>query len=32
MLVEDNLIKAIKAEKDTAKCEISAAENFIKGI
>ena len=32
MLVDDNLIKAIKAEKDTAKCEISAAENFIKGI
>jgi len=32
MLVEDNIIKIIKAEEDTATCEISAAENFIKGI
>ena len=32
MLVEDNIIKVIKAEKDTAVCEISAAENFIKKI
>ena len=32
MLVEDNIIKIIKAEKDTAVCEISAAENFIKEI
>ena len=32
MLVEDNVIKSIKAEEDTANCEISAAENFIKGI
>ena len=32
MLVQDNLIKTIKAEEDTASCEISAAENFIKGI
>ena len=32
MLVEDNIIKTIKAEEDTASCEISAAENFIKGI
>jgi hypothetical protein len=32
MLVEDNIIKIIKAEEDTAVCEISAAENFIKGI
>ena len=32
MLVEDNVIKTIKAEEDTANCEISAAENFIKGI
>ena len=32
MLVEDNIIKIIKAEKDTAVCEISAAENFIKDI
>ena len=32
MLIEDNVIKTIKAEEDTANCEISAAENFIKGI
>ena len=32
MLVEDNIIKIIKAENDTAICEISAAENFIKDI
>ena len=32
MLVEDNVIKTIKAEEDTASCEISAAENFIKEI
>jgi peroxiredoxin len=32
ILVEDNVIKLIKAEEDTAVCEISAAENFIKGI
>ena len=32
MLIEDNVIKTIKAEEDTASCEISAAENFIKGI
>ena len=32
MLVEDNIIKIIKEEKDTASCEISAAENFIKMI
>ena len=32
MLVEDNIIKIIKVEEDTANCEISAAENFIKGI
>ena len=32
MLVEDNIIKIIKAEEDTAVCEISAAENFIKEI
>ena len=32
MLAEDNIIKVIKAEEDTANCEISAAENFIKGI
>ena len=32
MLIEDNVIKTIKVEEDTANCEISAAENFIKGI
>ena len=32
MLVEDNVIKMIKVEEDTATCEISAAENFIKEI
>ena len=32
MLVEDNIIKIIKVEEDTAVCEISSAENFIKGI
>jgi len=32
MLVEDNVIKIIKVEVDTASCDISAAENFIKGI
>ena len=32
MLIDDNIIKAIKVEEDTANCEISAAENFIEGI
>ena len=32
MLVENNVIKAMKLEEDTAACEISAAENFIKEI
>ena len=32
MLIEDNVVKTIKVEEDTANCEISAAENFIKGI
>ena len=32
MLIENNVIKSIKAEEDTAHCEISAAENFIKSI
>ena len=32
MLVEDNIIKIIKAEEDTAVCEISAVKNFIKDI
>ena len=32
MLIENNVIKSIKAEENTAACEISAAENFIKEI
>ena len=32
MLVEDGVVKEIKEEKDTASCEISAAENFLKEI
>jgi peroxiredoxin len=32
MLIDNNVIKSIKAEEDTAACEISAAENFIKEI
>jgi peroxiredoxin len=32
MLVENNVIKTIKEEKDTGVCDISAAENFIKNI
>ena len=32
MLIENNIIKSIKLEEDTAVCEISAAENFIKEI
>ena len=32
MLVENNQVKMIKEEEDTGICEISAAENFIKGI
>ena len=32
MLLEDGVVKKIKEEKDTASCEISAAENFLKEI
>jgi len=32
MLIENNIVKLIKLEEDTATCEISAAENFIKEI
>ena len=32
MMVEDNAVKIIKVEEDTAQCEISAAENFIEAI
>tara|TARA_B100001250_G_C19509048_1_gene660862 strand:- start:74 stop:562 length:489 start_codon:yes stop_codon:yes gene_type:complete len=32
MLIENEIIKTIKEEKDTGTCEISSAENFIKSI
>ena len=32
MLIENNVVKVIKEEKDTGTCEISSAENFIKNI
>jgi len=32
MLVEDEIVRKIKVEKDTGICEISAADNFIKDI
>ena len=32
MLVENSVVKEIKVEKDTASCEITAAENFLKNI
>ena len=32
MLADNNVVQVIKEEKDTGACEISAAENFIKGI
>ena len=32
MLIENNVVKTIKEEKDTGICEISSAENFIKSI
>ena len=32
MMVEDNIVKIIMVEEDTAQCEISAADNFIEGI
>ena len=32
MLVENELVKKIEEEKDTASCELSAAENFLKSI
>ena len=32
MLIEDNVVKKIQAEEDTATCEISAAQNFLKLI
>ena len=32
MLVENNIATKIKAEEDTATCEMSAAENFLVSI
>ena len=32
MLIENQIVKLIKEEKDTGTCEVSAAENFIKEI
>ena len=32
MLVENEIIKKFEAEKETATCELSAAENFLKAI
>ena len=32
MLVENNEVKKIEEEKETATCELSAAENFLKSI
>ena len=32
MLIEDGVVKELKEEKNTAECEISSAENFLKVI
>ena len=32
MLIDDNVVKKIQVEEDTATCEISAAKNFLKLI
>ena len=32
MLVENEVVKKVEEEKDTATCELSAAENFLKSI
>ena len=32
MLVEDGEVKKVEEEKETASCELSAAENFLKSI
>ena len=32
MLLEDGIVKKIEEEKETATCEMSAAENFLNGI
>ena len=32
MLVEDGVVKKLEVEKETATCELSSAENFLKSI
>ncbi len=32
MLVENEVVKKVEVEEDTATCEVSAAENFLKSI
>ena len=32
MLVENEIVKKVEEEKDTATCDLSAAENFLKSI
>ena len=32
MLLEDGIVKKIEEEKETATCELSAAENFLNNI
>jgi len=32
MLLEDGVVKKIQEEKETATCELSAAENFLNEI
>ena len=32
MLLENGVVKKIEVEKETATCELSAAENFLNGI
>ena len=32
MLLENGVVKKIEEEKETATCELSAAENFLKGV
>ena len=32
MLAENGVIKKVEEEKETAACELSAAENFLKSI
>ena len=32
MLVENEIVKKVEEEKETAACEVSAAENFLKSI